>query len=186
MTLDADILFSPGEKLIRRRGDTMVAVAGLALRDPERIKGLFVGAFREQVARARMALPADKRDGADFGRSRAVVAVAVIAHRGAEVLFLEKGPGMDALLVIIDLLDGYPVSFHGVGARMAAAAGLRDVPGEDLRFGEAGRLDAVDSVAVRADGAARISLFQEPAVLACPVEDQLVHPQVGIEAPHIF
>src|SRR4030043_1745795 len=67
---------------------------------------------------------------------------------------------------------------------MAAAAGLGDVPGENLRFGKVRRLDAVDSVAVGANGPARIPFLQELAVPARPVKSQLVHPQVGVEFPH--
>ena len=138
MTLDADIRLSSGEKVVRGRRDQVVAMTNLALCDPQVIEGLLVGALGEQLSGAGMALPADEGDRGHLRRRGAVVAMAIVADGRRKVFFLEKCPGVNALLIVIDLPDGNPVAFHEISVGMAAAAGLRDVPGKGLGFGEAG------------------------------------------------
>ena len=95
---EMDVLLSTGEKLIRRRGDAMIAVADLAFRDPEGVKRLLVGAFREKISGARVALPADKRDGGNLGWSGPMVSMAVIAHRGVPKAQFYQELGVHAVL----------------------------------------------------------------------------------------
>jgi hypothetical protein len=50
----------------------------------------------EELGLARVALTAHERDGLEARRLRAVIAVAVVARRGRQVLALQQELGMDA------------------------------------------------------------------------------------------
>src|SRR4030042_3230615 len=132
-----------------------------------------------------MALPADEGDRAHLRRRGAVVAMAIVADGRRKVFFLEKRPGVNALLIILDLSDGDPVAFHEISVGMAAAAGLRDVPGKSLGLGEIGRHNAMNAMAVCADGRFGIALLEPLAVLAGPINDKRVHTDIGIKLPHV-
>jgi hypothetical protein len=133
-----------------------------------------------------MALPADKGDGRDLRRQSAVIPVALIADRRGEVFLFEKGAGVNALPVLVDLIDGNAVGLHVVLAGVAAAAGLRDVPGEGRGLGKIGGLNPMNAMAVCADGDIGIALPQKLTMFACPILLELIHPYVGIEPPHII
>ena len=167
MALDADRLFVRS-RAWRRSGRTILWLPWQASHSdwPISSKAFLCGLFEKSSPVRGMALPADRADGLDLGRDGAVVAVAVVAGRSAHVLLVEQGRGVDALLVLGELVGRDPVGLHEARVGVAAAAGLGDVPGEGRRFREFGRLDAVDAVAVGADGDLRVALL-EAAGRAC-------------------
>lgn len=113
-----------------------------------------------------------------------MISVAIVADGCGKVLLFVKSHRVDAFLVFLDLVGRDAIGLHIFWVRMTAAARFGDVPGESRRLGEIGCLDAVNTVAIGADRNFRVAFLEKLAVLACPIEVELVNPQVGVEAPH--
>ena len=185
MALDTNGPGSRPEHGIRRLEDLMFSMAGVTLGESQLVEGFLVRALRKEISCARMALTADEAYGLDFGRGGAVVAVTAVTGRGGHILFFEQGLGMDALLVFRELVRRDPVGFHKRRIGMAAAAGLGDIPGESQRLRILGRLNPMDSVAVRADSDLGVSFLEQLPVAERPVNLQLVDPEARVESPDI-
>jgi hypothetical protein len=106
-------------------------MAGFTLGYSHFVESLFMRALGEELSGAGMALSADKSNRRDFWRRSAVISMTVVTDRSREVFFLKERAGMDALPVILELVGGDFIGFHVVFIGMTAAAGLRNIPGEN-------------------------------------------------------
>ncbi len=132
----------------------------------------------------RMALPAHVRHRAHPGRSRAVVAVAVVARRRAPSAPLQQEPSVNALPVLLELVRRERAAGHVVGVAVAPGARLRHVRRIDPRPRVTRGQHAVHVVAVHAGRHFFVALLEPLAVPAGPVELELVHPHAGIVPAH--
>ncbi len=150
-----------------------------------------LGALAEQVGLAPVTLAAHEGDRVEARRRGAVVAVAVVARGGREVLLLEHRRGVHAPApegVLVDrqraaVVGG--VAGHVRGVAVAPLAGERDVARVDRRVGVVGRQDAVDAVAIDAGRDLGVAGREEVPVPAGGVLALLIDPRVGLEAAHV-
>jgi hypothetical protein len=144
----------------------------------------------EEIGLATVALPADEGDGLDARRRRAVVAMAVVAGRCAEILAIEQEFGVNAAAPPGVLVDGHraairqSIARHSRRVGVAAGAGVRDALRVHRGLRIARGQDAVRAVAVGAGRHLRVAGSQPLAVTARPVLPLLVHARVGPEALH--
>ena len=114
-----------------------------------------------------------------------MISVAVVTGRRRQILLFVQRLGMNAALVLNELIARDPKAPHVIRAAVTLRAGLSDVRRIDGRQGIAGRTNAVDAVTTDTRRDARLAfLFQQLAVNARVVLAFLIHAQGWIKPLH--
>ena len=154
--------------------------------------------FGKQLRDFAMACSAGIGDRVDPGRQGAVVPMAVVAGRCAQIALFQHRLAMDALFPLVVLVVAErPVvvraSRHALLVGVAAGTRFCDVRGIDRRVGVVHCQDAVMTVAIDARGDRRVDLrilaldagSQAAPVAAGPVLLFLVGARRGVVLPHV-
>jgi len=159
-------------------------MALLALADLHGVKGRLVHAGLKELGLPDVALSTNVGDRGESGRSCAVIAMATVAGWSRQVLPFIQGTGMDAGLVISELIVGNAVASHILGVGVALATSVSDVQGIDQGLGVLYAPDTMNSVAAYAGGDFLVAGFEQLAVHARQVLLLLVYAKTRIEFLH--
>jgi len=113
-----------------------------------------------------------------------MISMTVIAGWSRQIVLLQERLGMDAVLVLLNLIRRNPVGLHGIRIGMASSASVGYTRRVDRGVGILDRSNPMRTVATDTRGGLRITASDSLPVDACGKLSFLIDSEPGIEALH--